>query len=61
MVLAVESGIYIAEDAKGVHDARRSIAGPGEDRVLVVRNGSGIQIAGLSQDLSNIEALRRGM
>jgi len=61
MVLTVEPGIYIAEDAEGVEDRYRGIGVRIEDDVLVTADGHEVLTAAIPKELDEIEALRRGV
>ena len=60
MVLTVEPGIYIAEDAEGVDDCYRGIGVRIEDDVLVTAGGHEVLSAAIPKDIDDIEALRGG-
>lgn len=60
MVLTVEPGLYIAEDAEGVEDRYRGIGVRIEDDVLVTADGHEVLTAAIPKELDEIEALRRG-
>ena len=60
MVLTVEPGIYIAEDAEGVDDRYRGIGVRIEDDVLVTAEGHEVLSAAIPKDVDDIEALRGG-
>ena len=60
MVLTVEPGIYIAEDAEGVDDRYRGIGVRIEDDVLVTADGHEVLSAAIPKDVDDIEALRGG-
>ena len=60
MVLTVEPGIYIAEDAEGVDDRYRGIGVRIEDDVLVTAEGHEVLSAAIPKDIDDIEALRGG-
>ena len=60
MVLTVEPGIYIAEDAEGVDDCYRGIGVRIEDDVLVTAEGHEVLSAAIPKDIDDIEALRGG-
>ncbi len=60
MVLTVEPGIYIAEDAEGVSDRFRGIGVRIEDDVLVTANGYEVLTKAIPKEIDDIEALRKG-
>ncbi|MGH8010629.1 MAG: M24 family metallopeptidase, partial [Candidatus Binatia bacterium] len=60
MVLTVEPGIYIAEDAEGVDDRYRGIGIRIEDDVLVTADGHEVLTAAIPKEIDEVEALRRG-
>lgn len=60
MVLTVEPGIYIAEDAEGVDDRYRGIGVRIEDDILVTADGYEVLTAAIPKEVDEIEALRRG-
>ena len=60
MVLTVEPGVYIAEDAEGVEDRYRGIGVRIEDDVLVTADGHEVLTVAIPKELGDIEALRRG-
>jgi Xaa-Pro aminopeptidase len=60
MVLTVEPGIYIAEDAEGVEARYRGIGVRIEDDVLVTADGNEVLTAAIPKELDELEALRRG-
>ena len=60
MVLTVEPGLYIAEDAEGVEDRYRSIGVRIEDDVLVTAAGHEVLTAAIPKEIDDLEALRGG-
>jgi Xaa-Pro aminopeptidase len=60
MVLTVEPGLYIAEDAEGVEDRYRGIGVRIEDDVLVTAAGHEVLTTAIPKEIDDIEALRRG-
>jgi Xaa-Pro aminopeptidase len=60
MVLTVEPGIYIAEDAEGVADHFRGIGIRIEDDVLVTASGYEVLTKAIPKEIDEIEALRKG-
>ncbi len=60
MVLTVEPGIYIAEDAEGVDERFRGIGIRIEDDVLVTANGHEVLTKAIPKEIDEIEALRKG-
>jgi len=60
MVLTVEPGVYIAEDAEGVEDRYRGIGVRIEDDVLVTADGHEVLTVAIPKEMGDIEALRRG-
>lgn len=60
MVLTVEPGIYIAEDAEGVVDQFRGIGVRIEDDVLVTATGQEVLTKAIPKELDEIEAVRKG-
>jgi Xaa-Pro aminopeptidase len=60
MVLTVEPGIYIAEDAEGVDDRFRGIGIRIEDDVLVTADGHEVLTKAIPKEIDEIEALRKG-
>lgn len=59
MILTVEPGIYIAEDAEGVADRYRGIGVRIEDDVLVTAEGYEVLTREIPKEVRDIEALRR--
>jgi len=59
MVLTVEPGIYIAEDAEGVDDAYRGIGVRIEDDVLVTADSHEVLTAMIPKEIEEVEAIRR--
>jgi Xaa-Pro aminopeptidase len=60
MVLTVEPGLYIAEDAEGVSDRYRGIGVRIEDDVLVTADGHEVLTTAIPKELDDIETLRKG-
>ncbi len=60
MVLTVEPGVYIAEDAEGVEERYRGIGVRIEDDVLVTADGHEVLTVAIPKEMDDIEALRRG-
>ena len=60
MVLTVEPGIYIAEDAEGVANQFRGIGVRIEDDVLVTAAGHEVLTKAIPKEVDEIEAIRRG-
>jgi Xaa-Pro aminopeptidase len=60
MVLTVEPGIYIAEDAEGVEDRFRGIGIRIEDDVLVTADGHEVLTKAIPKEIDEIETLRKG-
>jgi Xaa-Pro aminopeptidase len=60
MVLTVEPGLYIAEDAEGVNDRYRGIGVRIEDDVLVTADGHEVLTAAIAKEIDDIETLRKG-
>lgn len=60
MVLTVEPGLYIAQDAEGVDNHYRGIGVRIEDDVLVTANGNEVLTKAIPKEVDDIEALRRG-
>ncbi|HKA55691.1 MAG TPA: aminopeptidase P N-terminal domain-containing protein [Candidatus Binatia bacterium] len=60
MVLTVEPGLYIAEDAEGVEERYRGIGVRIEDDVLVTAAGHEVPTAAIAKEIDDLEALRRG-
>ncbi len=60
MVLTVEPGLYIAEDAEGVNDRYRGIGVRTEDDVLVTADGHEVLTAAIPKEIAEIETLRKG-
>ena len=61
MVLTVEPGIYIAEDAEGVDARFRGIGVRIEDDVLVTADGYEVLTKAIPKEIEDIQALRKGM
>jgi Xaa-Pro aminopeptidase len=61
MVLTVEPGIYIAEDAEGVDARFRGIGVRIEDDVLVTADGYEVLTKAIPKEIDDIQALRKGM
>jgi len=59
MILTVEPGIYIAEDAEGVEDRYRGIGVRIEDDVLVTASGHDVLTKEIPKEVNDLEALRR--
>ncbi len=59
MILTVEPGIYIAEDAEGVDDRYRGIGVRIEDDVLVTADGHEVLTKEIPKEVSDLEVLRR--
>lgn len=59
MVLTVEPGIYIAEDAAGISDAYRGIGVRIEDDVLVTADSHDVLTAMIPKEVEELEAIRR--
>ena len=59
MILTVEPGIYIAEDAEGVDDRYRGIGVRIEDDVLVTDDGYEVLTKEITKKVGDLEALRR--
>ena len=59
MVLTVEPGIYIAEDAHGVDDAYRGIGVRIEDDVLVTADSNDVLTAMIPKEVEELEAIRQ--
>ena len=59
MILTIEPGIYIAEDAEGVEDRYRGIGVRIEDDVLVTASGHEVLTKKIPKEVSDLEALRR--
>jgi Xaa-Pro aminopeptidase len=60
MVLTVEPGIYIAEDAEGVHERFQGVGVRIEDDVLVTADGHEVLTKAIPKETDEIEELRRG-
>jgi Xaa-Pro aminopeptidase len=60
MVLTVEPGVYIAEDAEGVEDRYRGIGVRIEDDVLVTADGHEVLTVAIPKEVDDVEALRKG-
>lgn len=60
MILTVEPGIYIAEDAEGVDDRYRGIGVRIEDDILVTADGHDVLTKEIPKEVSELEALRKG-
>ncbi|MBM4255284.1 MAG: Xaa-Pro aminopeptidase [Deltaproteobacteria bacterium] len=60
MVLTVEPGIYIAEDAEGIDDRYRGIGVRIEDDILVTTSDHDILTKDIPKEVSDLEALRKG-
>jgi len=60
MILTVEPGIYIAEDAEGIDDRYRGIGIRIEDDVLVTANGHDVLTREIPKEVNELEALRKG-
>jgi Xaa-Pro aminopeptidase len=60
MVLTVEPGLYIAEDAEGVPDRFRGIGIRIEDDVLVTADGHEVLTKAIPKEMDDIETLRKG-
>lgn len=60
MVLTVEPGIYIAEDAEGVVDQFRGIGVRIEDDVLVTAAGHEVLTKAIPKEIEEVEAIRKG-
>jgi Xaa-Pro aminopeptidase len=60
MVLTVEPGLYIAEDAEGVDDRYRGIGVRIEDDVLVTADGHEVLTKAIPKEIDDLEAVRRG-
>jgi len=60
MVLTVEPGLYIAEDAEGVSDRYRGIGVRIEDDVLVTADGHEVLTTAIPKELDDLESLRKG-
>ncbi len=60
MVLTVEPGLYIAEDAEGVSNRYRGIGVRIEDDVLVTAEGHEVLTAAIPKELDDLESLRKG-
>jgi len=61
MILTVEPGIYIAEDAEGVEDRYRGIGVRIEDDVLVTDTGYDVLTKDIPKEVSDLETLRGGI
>ena len=61
MVLTVEPGIYIAEDAEGVKDHYCGIGVRIEDDILVTADGNEVLTKAIPKEIADIEALRKGL
>ena len=59
MILTVEPGIYIAEDAEGVVDRYRGIGVRIEDDVLVTTGGHEVLTKEIPKEVHDLESLRR--
>jgi len=59
MVLTVEPGIYIAEDAEGVGEAYRGIGVRIEDDVLVTEDSHEVLTSAIPKEVEEVEAIRR--
>jgi len=59
MILTVEPGIYIAEDAEGVEERYRGIGVRIEDDVLVTVEGHEVLTKEIPKEVSDLEVLRR--
>jgi len=60
MVLTVEPGLYIAEDAEGVDARYRGIGIRIEDDVLVTAEGHEVLTKAIPKEIDELEAIRRG-
>jgi Xaa-Pro aminopeptidase len=60
MVLTVEPGLYIADDAEGVEARYRGIGIRIEDDVLVTADGHEVLTKAIPKEIDDLEALRRG-
>lgn len=60
MVLTVEPGLYIAEDAEGVDARYRGIGIRIEDDVLVTTEGHEVLTKAIPKEIDELEAIRRG-
>ncbi len=60
MILTVEPGIYIAEDAEGVDDRYRGIGVRIEDDILVTVDGHDVLTKEIPKEVHDLEALRKG-
>jgi Xaa-Pro aminopeptidase len=60
MVLTVEPGVYIAEDAEGVEERFRGMGIRIEDDVLVTADGHEVLTKAIPKEIDEIEVLRRG-
>ncbi|MBI3300992.1 MAG: M24 family metallopeptidase, partial [Deltaproteobacteria bacterium] len=61
MVLTVEPGVYIAEESEGIDPRFRGLGVRIEDDVLVTSTGHEVLTATVPKEMSEIEALRRGV
>jgi len=61
MVLTVEPGLYIAEDAEGVDARYRGIGIRIEDDVLVTAEGHEVLTKAIPKEIDDIETIRRGV
>lgn len=59
MILTIEPGIYIAEDAEGVDERYRGIGIRIEDDVLVTDDGHDVLTKEIPKEVNDLEALRR--
>jgi Xaa-Pro aminopeptidase len=60
MVLTVEPGIYIADEAEGVADQFRGIGVRIEDDVLVTAAGYEVLTKAIPKEIDEVEAIRKG-
>jgi Xaa-Pro aminopeptidase len=60
MVLTVEPGVYIAEDAEGVPERFQGVGVRIEDDVLVTADGHEVLTKAIPKEIDEIEELRRG-
>jgi Xaa-Pro aminopeptidase len=60
MVLTVEPGVYIAEDAEGVEERFRGIGIRIEDDVLVTADGHEVLTKAIPKEIDEIETIRKG-
>jgi Xaa-Pro aminopeptidase len=61
MVLTIEPGLYIAEDAEGVDARYRGIGIRIEDDVLVTADGHEVLTKAIPKEIDDIEMIRRGV